>query len=84
LAHGKQLEKTLAMLREFPHLRCDTAFMPEKNRRAFVDTGFESRILFGTDFPITHYWEWKSGRADIDKDALKANYKTIYDIFNKP
>jgi predicted TIM-barrel fold metal-dependent hydrolase len=52
--------------------------MPEENRKAIVDAGFEDRLLFGSDFPITHYWEWKADRAEFDEEALKVNYKAIY------
>lgn len=55
LAHCRPLEDTLAMLRAYPNVVCDTAFVDDETRERIRAAGFGERIRFGTDFPITHY-----------------------------
>jgi hypothetical protein len=59
LAHGRPAEATVTMLRKYPNLYCDTAFAPEERVARIVDAGFVSRIILGSDFPITHYFRTK-------------------------
>jgi hypothetical protein len=59
LAHGRPAETTVAMLRKYPNLYCDTAFAPEERFARIVEAGFASRIILGSDFPITHYFRTK-------------------------
>jgi len=59
LAHGRPAEATVAMLRKYPNVYCDTAFAPEERVARIVEAGFASRIILGSDFPITHYFRTK-------------------------
>jgi hypothetical protein len=55
LAHGRPARDTIDMMRHFPQILCDTAFMDEERLRAICEAGFAQRIVTGSDFPITHY-----------------------------
>ena len=59
LAHCKPVEDTLYMLKKYPNTICDTAFVPEEVQNQIVSAGFENRIKYGSDFPITHWYEMK-------------------------
>ena len=55
LAHCRPLGDTLAMLKKYPNVVCDTAFVDAETQDKIWEAGFAERIRFGTDFPITHY-----------------------------
>lgn len=52
LAHGRPLDQTMLLLKEYPHTMVDTAFMPTEHVIRLVEKGYEDRIAFGTDTPI--------------------------------
>lgn len=52
LAHGRPLEQTILLLKEYPNTMVDTAFMPAEHVIRLVAEGYEDRIAFGTDTPI--------------------------------
>ena len=56
LAHCRPLEETLAMLKKYPNVICDTAFVDMETQDKVRAAGFGERIRFGSDFPITHYF----------------------------
>lgn len=56
LAHCRPLKDTLYMLRTYPNVVCDTAFVDDETKKKIEEAGFADRIRFGTDFPITHYF----------------------------
>lgn len=56
LAHGRPFEDTLIMLERYPNVYVDTAFMPVETVIKIINKGFIGRIIFGTDFPITNYF----------------------------
>lgn len=56
LAHCRPLKDTLYMLRSYPNVVCDTAFVDDETKKKIEEAGFADRIRFGTDFPITHYF----------------------------
>jgi hypothetical protein len=47
------------MLRKYPNVYCDTAFAPEERVARIVEAGFASRIILGSDFPVTNYFRTK-------------------------
>lgn len=56
LAHCRPLKDTLYMLRTYPNVVCDTAFVDDETKKKIEEVGFTDRIRYGTDFPITHYF----------------------------
>jgi predicted TIM-barrel fold metal-dependent hydrolase len=57
LAHSRPAETTITMLRKYGNVYCDSSFVPEESLQKIAATGFVSRMLFGSDFPITHYFK---------------------------
>ena len=55
LAHCKPAEDTIYMLQKYPNTVCDTAFVSEDVIEQIIKAGFKNRILYGTDFPISHW-----------------------------
>ena len=52
LAHCRPIEQTIAIMKECPNCWGDTAFTPLEDVQKLINTGFEDRILFGTDYPM--------------------------------
>lgn len=59
LAHCRPLDQTIKLLAAYPNVYCDTAFVEEADLRFIMKAGFASRVLLGSDFPITHYFRSK-------------------------
>jgi len=53
LAHGRPIDEAVSILKQTTNAYVDTAFMPLENIEIILNNGFEDKILFGTDFPIT-------------------------------
>lgn len=78
LAHCKDSEKIIEIFSKYSNTFGDTAFCPKTNYEAICNAGFKERMFFGTDFPITHYWEaYKSGVKKVNKDILSENYQKL-------
>ena len=74
LAHCRPIEDTLYMLKTYPNTVCDTAFCPKDVYKAIYKSVFSERVFFGSDFPITHWYEnGKTTKYTID--SLIENYK---------
>jgi uncharacterized protein len=56
LAHCRPLSATIEMLKKYNNAYCDTAFTTKTELRKIVLAGFQKRIIFGSDFPITHFF----------------------------
>lgn len=52
LAHGRPVDETITLLKQFNNALTDTAFMPVNDLKKLIDCGLQDRILFGTDAPI--------------------------------
>lgn len=84
LAHGRPIKQALALLRNKKNVYVDTAFMPIENIKSLVESGFEHRILWGTDYPIQKYFyqsispaEYYQNRLLDFKDSLPCPLSTI-------
>lgn len=55
LAHSRPADDILYMLTNYSGTFCDTAFAAQCEVEKIMEAGFSGRILYGTDFPITHY-----------------------------
>lgn len=75
LAHSAPISAASKMTAKHKNVFCDTAFCEEKYVRKVMEKIPKERILFGTDFPITHYWSEK-------KVSLAEQYKKDCEILN--
>jgi hypothetical protein len=55
LAHCRPPDQVLQLLQDNNNIFFDTAFVDYKEVTFFFLSGFGSRIILGSDFPITHY-----------------------------
>jgi predicted TIM-barrel fold metal-dependent hydrolase len=77
LAHCRPAAETIKMFSQYS-VYGDTAFAPEERIKEIVSAGYADRLLFGTDFPITHYFAQKYFNSDL---SLCSQYeKDIKDI----
>lgn len=56
LAHCRPAKETIEIFRKYSNIKGDTAFLSSENYKQIKNAGFAERLLFGTDFPITYYF----------------------------
>jgi len=59
LAHCRPLDITIELLKKYNNVYCDTAFVPLSNILKIIGSGHGNKIIFGSDFPITHFYASK-------------------------
>ena len=77
LAHCKDAKSVVYLFEKYPNVYGDTAFCSFENYEYICNAGFQNRMLFGTDFPITHWYSCngeKKGYATLDE--LDISYKS--------
>ena len=72
LAHCKDPQPIIELFSKYTNLVGDTAFCPSDSYNEICDAGFRNRMFFGTDFPITHYYE-QFGKSLITQDSVTVN-----------
>lgn len=75
LAHCKATDAIIYLFQKYPNLYGDTAFCPYESYKAICDAGFKNKMLFGTDFPITH-WVKKREKTEeyVAEEILTKEY----------
>lgn len=71
LAHSNPLEETIQMLEKYENVYCDTAFVSYENIKKIKINIKEDRILFGTDFPITAFFNDSLTKEQLKNDYIK-------------
>ena len=66
LAHCRPAGETIKLMQKYPNVSGDTAFAPKENIEDVKNAGFGERLIFGTDFPITHYFYGKESGVSLD------------------
>lgn len=75
LAHCKDAGPIIELFKKYPNLTGDTAFCPADSYGAICRAGFADRMFFGTDFPVTHYFEHsKDGNWENNAELLTRHY----------
>lgn len=69
LAHGRPIDETIDMMKKYPNVWTDTAFMPIEHICMLCDENLSDRALWGSDYPIPKYYY-------PDKD-MKEYYLTL-------
>ena len=70
LAHCRPANETIKLMQKYSNVFGDTAFVPKEKIDEIENAGFAERLIFGTDFPITHYFYSKNCGI-----SLKEQYK---------
>lgn len=78
LAHCKAHNEIICLFGMYDNLVGDTAFCPKERCEAIRQAGFGNRLLWGTDFPITHYFQHCSeNEILVTAESLSENYADI-------
>lgn len=80
LAHCRPLDIVLRLLTAYDNIFCDTAFTDPVSLAQIRAAGFGSKMLFGSDFPITDYFNNKrmnTGLQSTEKDLYAEYLKNI-------
>lgn len=80
LAHCKNYHIVVNLFRKYSNLLGDTAFCPLKSYKKICKAGFKNRMHPGTDFPITHWFEYKLDNKKINN--TQENYNKIQENLN--
>jgi len=84
LAHCRPLDITVKMLKEYNNIFCDTAFVSKEDILHIINSGYREKIIFGTDFPITHYFKTKYPReGENSAITLIEQYKEDIFVFDE-
>jgi len=67
LAHCRPPDETTKLMEKHPNILGDTAFASKDGIDEIKRAGFGARLLFGTDFPITHYFRRKSSGISLQE-----------------
>ncbi len=79
LAHCRNTQEIIRLFGKYGNLLGDTAFCAIEDYKKICLAGFKSRMLWGTDFPITH-WHNRIGDK-ITLSVLSENYKNTLLLF---
>ncbi len=78
LAHCKDPNPIIHLFSKYKNLVGDTAFCPEDSYKAICDAGFKDRMFFGTDFPISHWYQhYGEKNFETDEKALTKSYADV-------
>lgn len=77
LAHCKEIRETLRLFSKYKNLYGDVSYMMPDDLKLIINSPYNNRLLFGSDFPITTY---KKAYKDSE---LYNNYKQILLMWNK-
>lgn len=86
LAHCKDSEAIISILKKYNNVYGDISFCPEASFSKICEYGLKSRILFATDFPVSH-WIYKMSNKRLSEQILSDFYRKNIDeierIFDK-
>ena len=72
LAHARPLDQAISLMKVYPNVWADTAFVPTGNVIRLCEAGFSNRILWGTDYPITRYYYPETDMKQYYADLLRS------------
>jgi len=71
LAHCRPADETIEMMIKYGNVFCDTSFATPKRIEQIKNAGFTERIIFGTDFPITHFYYGAKKGISLEEQYLE-------------
>ena len=84
LAHCKDPEPIIKLFSKCKNLVGDTAFCPQDSYEAICKAGFKDRMFFGTDFPISHWYQhYRDGIFSSDEKSLTESYAQSLSEYKK-
>ena len=84
LAHCRQIDTITRLFDQYENVYGDCALCPFQSIEMLCRAGFSNRLLFGTDFPITHWYESGfSNNKTIILDELSEHYHKLRRQYNE-
>lgn len=99
LAHGRPIDQTIELMKTYPNVWCDTAFMPVPNIVKLSNEGLCDRVLWGSDYPILKHFDPEANlkeryleklntlRDKVDSKSFQMitemNYQRLFPLKNK-
>jgi predicted TIM-barrel fold metal-dependent hydrolase len=78
LAHCRPIEEAIPLIRTYPNVYGDTAFLPETDIHKIIKENVSRKIMLGSDFPITNYFSNKypseKGRINSLADQYNSDF----------
>ena len=71
LAHCRPSGETIKLMQKYPNVFGDTAFTPKERINEIESAGFAERLIFGTDFPITHYFYHRENGVSLEEQYTR-------------
>ena len=68
LAHCRPLRQTVYMLDHYENVFCDSSMTNRETIAETENNGLKNRVLYGSDFPITHWREYKPDYDPTEKE----------------
>lgn len=72
LAHGRPIEETIGLMKKYPNVWTDTAFMPTEHIKRLKEENLVERVLFGSDAPINRIYIPELSTVEYLKERIKA------------
>lgn len=83
LAHCKDPKSIIYLFSKYNNLAGDTAFCSQDSYEAICKAGFKERMFFGTDFPISHWYEhYGEKNFSTDEKSLTESYIKAVKTYN--
>ena len=83
LAHCRPVDEAIVMLKNYPNVYGDTSFVPEEWIQLLIKNGLGSKLITGSDFPITHYFATHYENANNKYFTLEDQYDKDVDMMKK-
>lgn len=72
LAHGRPIDETIYLMKKYPNVWTDTAFMPIEHIKRLKEKNLNERVLFGSDAPVNRIYVHELSTADYLKERMRA------------
>jgi len=67
LAHCRPTDETIRLMQKYPNVFGDTAFTAKESINKIETAGFGERLIFGSDFPVTHYFYGRNCGVSLEE-----------------
>jgi hypothetical protein len=74
LAHCRPPDESISLIKKYPNVYGDTAFLPENDFLKIVENNLSHKMVLGSDFPVTNYFHNKYSGENEETITLKTQY----------
>lgn len=77
LAHCRKTDTIIRLFSQYSNVNGDCAFCPEESIKEINNAGYSERMHFGTDFPITFWYEKSPENRTVTYKELSEHYRKL-------